>query len=125
MRFGNITVNQRALRERASGIRKQAGLISKALTPVTAPLKAMGKGIIGGTWNATKRSAGWNSRLAGGSSSGRLMGKVLAPVMYGAGVVGTGAAAVHGINKYKQYKQGFDPRLQQAQQAQGRYPGNQ
>ncbi len=51
------------------------------------------------------------------------MGKALAPVMYGAGVIGAGAAAVHGINKYRQYNQGFDPRLQQAQQAQARYQG--
>lgn len=110
MRFGTITTNQRALRERASGIDKNAGLIRKALTPVTAPLKAIGKGIMSGTWDATKRTSG------GG------LGKVLAPVMYGAGVMGTGAAAVHGFNKYKQYKQGFDPRLQQIQ---GSYPGNQ
>ena len=110
MNFKTLTANRRALRERVSGMSKTAGWISKAITyPIRKPAKALGKGFLKGTWAATKRT------------SGPGIGKALAPLMYGAGLVGTGAMAVHGYNKYKQYKQGFDPRLQQLQ---GRYPGN-
>ena len=101
MSFKDLSSNREILRQRASGVSKEAGWVGRtALAPITKPLSAIGRGFLKGTWAATKRT------------SGPGLGKALAPIMYGAGLVGVGGAAVHGYNKYKKYNMGFDPRLQ-------------
>jgi hypothetical protein len=94
MRYSVITSSQRRLREGA--LYKEGGAISKAVGGVVkAPLKMM--------WGAAQRAAPKGP-----------IGKVVAPVIAGAGILGVGAAGASAIGKARQHNRGFDPRIMQA-----------
>ena len=96
MNFRRITEHQRTLRARATKLAKEAGVVGSTLglagKAIAAPAKAVG----GAMYRSSKR----------------LGGPVIGPLMFGAGVLGLGGAAAHGINKAKEYNRGFDPRIQ-------------
>lgn len=69
---------------------KNAGLITKA---ITAPVKAVGKGL----WGASQRAGG-----------------PLAPLVFGGAALGTVAVAKKSVGQAKNYAQGFNPQLQEA-----------
>ena len=88
MTFSDLTNATAHLRSRV--IQKEAGLISGTAKVVAAPLKA-----------------GYRASVRGN-------GKVMAPLMFGGAVLGTGAVAKKAIGQTRTYNRGFDPRIQAA-----------
>lgn len=77
-----------------------------------APLRAMG-------WGAGKAAKGAGKAAlvpfkAMRGAAVRSQGKVVGNLMFAAGTVGLGAAAVGGVQRARKYNRGFDPRIQNA-----------
>jgi hypothetical protein len=116
MKFGDITRANASLRMQVNDLEKNASVVGKAFGAVgsgigraaSVPVRLAGRAAWGGA-KAVNRFA-WNSaqRLSGGN-------KLLGGVFYTGGLLGTGAVAKKSIQQARQYRQGFDPRVQAMQ----------